>query len=82
MHLHMADRLAEMRFRFAVRADRAHGELGDLVVEVDQPFDDHAALVHATAAGGVIPRCLHLVRASTLDCPLPDDDITGLMMHG
>src|SRR3569623_1133164 len=39
--LDVADWLAEKRLDFAAVADRAHGEQGDLVIELDHFFDDH-----------------------------------------
>ena len=70
VHLHMADGFAEMRFDFAVRTDRAHGELGDFIIESDHALDDHPALVHAAAAGGIVPRGFHLGRVIHFGLPL------------
>ncbi|MOA07786.1 hypothetical protein D3C78_1275060 [compost metagenome] len=38
----------------------AHGEQGDLVVEIDEALDDHPALAGATALLGVVPGLLHV----------------------
>ena len=42
-HLHMADGVAEVRLNLAIGTERAHGELRDFVVEIDETFDDDAA---------------------------------------
>jgi hypothetical protein len=60
----------------------AHGEQGDLVVEVDQAFDDHPPLVDPPAARRVVPGRRTSAGPRSSDCPLPEDDITGLTMHG
>ena len=62
VHLHMADGRAEVRFDVAAGADRAHGELGDLIIEIDETFDDDPPLIHTRTAGGIIPCRLHIVR--------------------
>ena len=49
--LHVPDRRAERR-----AAGVAHGEQGDLVVEVDEALDDHAARARAAAGLRVLPR--------------------------
>ena len=51
--LQVADRLAERR-----AAAVTHGEQRDLVVEVDEAFDDHAAAARAAALLRVLPRVL------------------------
>ena len=53
--LDVADRLAEVRLDCAVGAERAHGQQRDLVVEVDEAFDDHAAVADAAAGHRVVP---------------------------
>ncbi|OMP13167.1 hypothetical protein COLO4_02163 [Corchorus olitorius] len=59
LDLAMPDRRAE-----GGAADVAHGQQGDLVVEVDEALDDHPALAGATAFLGVLPGGLQLVGAA------------------
>nr|GEU28566.1 hypothetical protein [Tanacetum cinerariifolium] len=66
LHLHVADRLAELRVDLAVRAQRAHRQQRDFVVEVDKTFDDHAARVHPAAGGRMVPGGLDFGRAVDL----------------
>ncbi len=58
-------------------APRAHRELGDFVVEVDEAFDDDAAVAHAAAGHGVVPGLLHAGRAVDLALAL-----AGAAHHG
>ena len=58
----MADGIAEIGLHRAARIAGAHGELGDLVVEIDETLDDHPALIHPPAGGGIVPGGLHVVR--------------------
>ena len=53
--LHVADRLAEMRLDRAAGAERAHRQQRDLVVEVDQAFDDDAAVRYTPARARIVP---------------------------
>ena len=46
--------------------ERAHGQQRDLVVEVDEALDDHAAMAHAAAGHRVVPGLLHVGRAVDL----------------
>ncbi|MNK95658.1 hypothetical protein D3C87_1159050 [compost metagenome] len=64
--LHMADRLAELRFHLAIGAHGAHGQQGDFVVEVDEAFHDHTAVAHAAAGHGVVPGGLDALGAVDL----------------
>ncbi len=53
-------------------AGMAHGEQGDLVVEVDEALDDHPALAGAAAFLGVVPGLAHVGRrraAGSGPCP-------------
>ena len=56
----MADGLAEMRLDLAVSAERAHREQCDLVVEVDEAFDDDATVADAATGHREVPRGLHV----------------------
>ena len=61
----------------------AHGQQRDLVVEVDEALDDHAARRRRGRRSARSPRprrCRRRVR--TRLWPLPEDDITGLTTHG
>ena len=62
----------------------AHGQQRDLVVEVDEALDDHAAARRrARAACAYSHAALDVAAASrTTDWPLPEEDITGLTTHG
>ena len=62
----MADGVAEAGGDLAVGAHRPHGELGDLVVKVDEAFDDDTAVAHAAAGHGVIPGFFHVLGAVDL----------------
>ncbi len=74
----MADRRAE-----AGAADVAHGQQRDLVVEVDEALDDHAALPGAPAATARSPRpASHRPPSRPRSGPCPSELITGLTMHG
>ena len=59
----MADGVAEAGDDLAVSAHRAHGELGDFVVKVDEAFDDDAAVAHAATGHGVVPGFFHVLGA-------------------
>jgi hypothetical protein len=80
--LHMADGFAEVGFDAAILGLGAHGQQGDLVVEVDEALDDDAAVAHAAAGHGVVPGFLHVAGPSILLWPLPELLITGLTMQG
>ena len=61
--LTVSDRCAEIRAETAgVRIDGAHGQQGDLVVEIDETFDDDPSTLDATAGDGVVPGPVDLVR--------------------
>ncbi len=64
--LQMADRLAEMRLDVAVGTAGTHGQQRDLVVEIDEAFDDHAAVADSPARHRVFPRALDILRTVEL----------------
>jgi len=77
LDLHMADGRAEAGLHRAVGAERAHGQQCDLVVEVDEAFDYHAAVAHAAAGHRVVPRRLRVGRPVDLALAL-----AGAAHHG
>ena len=56
----MADRLAEVGDDFAAGVAGTDGEQGDFVIEVDEAFNDDAALIDPAATCCVIPGFLHV----------------------
>lgn len=76
--LDMADRRAEERGAVLLR----DGEQRDLAVEGDELLDDEFADVAAAAAAPVFPGVFQFVGVRTSDCPLPEEDISGLTTHG
>src|SRR5690606_15422271 len=54
------------RLDLAVGAPGAHGQQGDLVVEVDEALDDNATVADAAAGHGVVPGPGDVVRAVDL----------------
>ena len=48
-----------MSFSLTTRADGAHCELRNLVIEINKAFNDHPPLIHARATGCIIPRGLY-----------------------
>ena len=67
--LQVADRLAETGFHQAASADGTHRQQRDFVVEVDEAFDDDAALRNAPALHGVGPGGSDILRAAQQRLP-------------
>ena len=61
--LHVADGVAKAGHDLAICTDRAHGELGDFVIEIDKPFHNDPAVADAAAGHGVVPCFLDIFRA-------------------
>ena len=59
-----------MSFGCAVAVDGAHGELGDFVIECNETFNDHPALIHAGACGSVVPGRIYFRCAIYFRLPL------------
>ena len=67
--LQMPDRLAKVRLHVAAGSDGAYGEQGDFVVEVDEAFDNDAALADAPALHRVVPCLGYIIRATQQGLP-------------
>ena len=61
-NLHMTNRLAKVRFDFAVGTQRPHCQLRDLVIKINKTLNNHPAVAHPATGHRVVPRFFHIAR--------------------
>ena len=62
----MANGFTKMGFYLPLGTDRPHGELGDLVIKVNEAFHNHPPGTHAATGHGEVPGFLQIRRAIEL----------------
>ena len=62
--LQVSNRLAKMRFHFAISAARADRQQGNFVLKINKPFDNDPAALNTGAFFGDIPGSFNILRAS------------------